>query len=115
MNFQEYKISMKDVYKNFSTLIKQILEKALTDNDFRYQQIQSREKSSSTLHRKLESEELLESNEIESKIKDLAAWRIIFYFDNYIQSLLNSDVIKNEFDIEPDSYKLFNVAAGYGT
>jgi hypothetical protein len=40
MNFQEYKTSMKDVYKNFSTLIKQILEKALTDNDFRYQQIQ---------------------------------------------------------------------------
>lgn len=109
MNFQEYQTSKQALYKKFSGLVHRLLENALTDNGFKCQQIQSREKCPKKLKTKLEQKNLLTSEEIEIKVKDLAGCRVIFYFNNDIETFLASELIKNEFEIEPESYKLFNV------
>lgn len=107
MNLEEYKTSKIDQYKRFSETVAKILDIILTANDFKVQQIQSREKPVDSLAKKLEKRGLLESNNIENEIKDLAGCRIIFYYNSDIDRYAASALVQDNFKIVPKSYKKY--------
>ncbi len=108
MHFNEYQKTKKELYKRFSELVATTLKNILTDANFVPQQIQAREKSLQSLYRKLLDNKLTKSRTIEKKIKDLAGCRVIFYYNDDMELFLRSNVIEKDFEIEPESYKLFN-------
>jgi ppGpp synthetase/RelA/SpoT-type nucleotidyltranferase len=80
MRFDDYEKSYVSVYAEFAVTVKFILEKAIgqTSGIPRPQSVHCRAKSPASLKPKLEERGLLESESIETEVKDLAGVRLIF-------------------------------------
>lgn len=108
MNFREYSGSEYDLYEEFARTVREIVCTALhhSDSASRMQATQARAKSPKSLRKKLEMCGLLESDQIEAEIKDLAGCRLIFYTNNDVNGFLDSRLIPDNFEIDWDESKI---------
>jgi ppGpp synthetase/RelA/SpoT-type nucleotidyltranferase len=108
MKFSDYEKQYEIVYAEFAETVKFILEKAITaiDGIPRPQSIQCRVKSAASLKPKLAARGLLESDSIESEIRDLAGARLIFYTNTDVDRFLNSRLIPENFQIDRDATRV---------
>jgi ppGpp synthetase/RelA/SpoT-type nucleotidyltranferase len=108
MNFDAYEKQHAALYAEFAGTIELILEKAIagTGGIPRPQSIQCRAKSPASLKHKLEDRRLLESDSIETEIRDLAGARLIFYTNTDVDRFLNSRLIPENFQIDRDATRV---------
>ncbi len=108
MNFKQYVDKGQLAYDAFAKTIRGIIEVVLETESaiVRPQQIQTRAKSKSSLARKLSERGLTKSRSIETKIKDLAGVRLIFYTNTDVDQFLNSRLLQDNFDIDYDESKI---------
>lgn len=103
---------LKELYGNFSFIIKFILENLLCKNGFKYQAVTCREKSERSLRNKLNAIKEIKSVK---DIDDLAGCRIIFYLDGDIQRVIQCylrdefEVVKPNLKYSKDSYNAFHL------
>jgi ppGpp synthetase/RelA/SpoT-type nucleotidyltranferase len=95
MNFPEYESGGKALYEELAQLVKTVIEGAVAEREDlpRLQAVQARAKGLKSLKRKLEKRGILESNEIEESIKDLAGARVILYSNIDVDRFLRGRVI----------------------
>ena len=112
MNFGEYEKNYQ-LYAEFAAAIQSILQKAIScKKDVpRPQSIQCRAKDPTHLKPKLEDRGLLNSEKIETEIKDLAGARIIFYTTGDVDKFLNSRVVTENFDVDHGATKIHHPTA----
>lgn len=91
---------LKELYENFSFVIKFILENLLCKNGFKYQAVTFREKSERSLRNKLNTIKRIKSVK---DIDDLAGCRIIFYLDEDIERIVW--YLQNEFIVVKENLK----------
>jgi ppGpp synthetase/RelA/SpoT-type nucleotidyltranferase len=103
MNLDEYAKERRAHYAEFAETVRRILEKAIaTDGGaVRLQSVQCRAKSVKSLKHRLEEKGLLGSQTIETDRRDLAGVRLIFYTNTDVDRFRRSDVIQQNFIIEP--------------
>jgi ppGpp synthetase/RelA/SpoT-type nucleotidyltranferase len=107
MNFQDYEREFYFRYGEFAEIIKLILEKAIETSGIpRPQSIQHRAKSLKSLKDRLEEIGKLDSESIERERRDLAGARVIFYINTDVERFLNSRLIFDNFEIEPDATRI---------
>jgi ppGpp synthetase/RelA/SpoT-type nucleotidyltranferase len=108
MRLDDYEKRHGTVYAEFAETVKFLLEKAIdqTTGIPRPQSIQCRAKSAESLKPKLQERGLLESESIETEIKDLAGARLIFYTNTDVDRFLNSRLIPENFEIDRDATKI---------
>jgi ppGpp synthetase/RelA/SpoT-type nucleotidyltranferase len=109
MNIIEYEQRYVSVYTEFAVVVRGILSKAIDaarDGVPIPQSIQCRAKDPSHLRPKLEARGLIESNEIEHEIKDLAGARLIFYTNTDVDRFLNSGLVWENFAVEEDQTRV---------
>src|SRR4051794_27249068 len=108
MNYDQYVQEGYLQYELFARIVAAILQSAIDDSaqDFRLQQIKFRAKGNDSLRRKLEERALLESQAIESELKDLAGCRLVFYTNTDIDRFLNSRLIFENFKVDFDGSKI---------
>lgn len=108
MKFSDYEKQYEIVYGEFAETVKFILEKTITATDAipRPQSIQCRVKSAASLKPKLAARGLLESDSIESEIRDVAGARPIFYTNTDVDRFLNSRLIPENFQIDRDATRV---------
>jgi ppGpp synthetase/RelA/SpoT-type nucleotidyltranferase len=99
MNLKEYENTKKEVYKNYSSIVRKILLTAIDPSEYRILQIQNREKSTESLIKKLTPLSMLQSESIELEIKDLAGCRIIFYLNGDVDKFFHSSIIQDNFAV----------------
>src|SRR5260221_390503 len=103
MNIDQYQNEHELRYKAFAEIIKSILDKAISASEPgvpRPQAMQYRAKAASSLKPKLERRGILDSDAIETQIKDLAGVRVIFYTDTDVDRFLASRLIPESFEVE---------------
>lgn len=110
MNYDEYVREGHLQYEAFAGTVAAILQAAIDDRgeDFHLQQISSRAKSETSLHRKLKERGLLELQTIETELKDLAGCRLVFYTNTDVDRFLNSRLIPENFRIDFDGSKIYH-------
>ncbi len=108
MRFDDYEKSYETVYAEFAETVKFILEKAIGQASGipRPQSVQCRAKSAASLKPKLQERGRLESDSIETEVKDLAGVRLIFYTNTDVNRFLNSRLIPENFAIDRDATKI---------
>jgi ppGpp synthetase/RelA/SpoT-type nucleotidyltranferase len=108
MRLDDYEKKYAAIYADFAAAIRFILEKAIGESDGvpRPQSIQCRAKSAASLRPKLQDRGLLESQSIETEIKDLAGARLIFYTNTDVDRFLNSRLIFDNFEIDREATKI---------
>src|SRR2546430_3471072 len=101
MKFDDYEKTYVSTYTEFAELVRSLLEDAseITEGVPRLQSTQARGKDVTSLKLKLEERGLLESERIESEIKDLAGVSLIFYTNTDVDRFLGSDLIPDTFDV----------------
>lgn len=106
MNFDDYQRVGQTHYARLADTVARILEVVL-DNvpDIRVQQIQSRAKSVNSLGTKLDDRNVVEGNDIEASVKDLAGCRIICYTNADVARLVSSRIIGDNFEVDWDRTK----------
>ena len=100
----------RERYEKFSSKIREILEEKLRVNKIKSQAVQNRAKDLISLRNKLKENNSL----IKKDIEDLAACRVIFYFEEDMDKFAN--LIKDEFEVvrrkdklSPDDYNSIHV------
>jgi hypothetical protein len=108
MNFEQFIHEKRALYEAFARTVAAIVQAAVNNHpkEFRLQQIQSRAKDPTSLQRKLTERGLLESDNIEGELKDLAGCRLIFYTNTDVDCFLNSRLIFDNFVIDFDGSKI---------
>ena len=108
MDFREYSETGYDLYSEFASTVRKIAGIALDESHSpsRLQASQARAKSPQSLRKKLEMRGLLDSDDIENEIKDLAGCRLIFYTNNDVNQFLASRLITDNFDVDWDKSKI---------
>ncbi len=108
MRFDDYEKSYGSVYAEFAETVKFILEKAIghTNGIPLPQSVQCRAKSVASFKPKLQERGLLESESVETEVKDLAGARLIFYTNTDVDRFLNSRLIPENFEIDRDATKI---------
>lgn len=108
MRFDDYEKRYGTVYAEFPQTVKFILEKAIgqMSGSPRPQSVQCRAKSAASLKPKLQERDLLESDSIETEVKDLAGVRLIFYTNMDVDRFRNSRLIPENFEIDRDATKI---------
>jgi ppGpp synthetase/RelA/SpoT-type nucleotidyltranferase len=108
MRLDEYEKGYATTYADFAETIRFILENAIGEANGvpRPQSIQCRAKSAASLRPKLQQRGLIESESIETEIKDLAGARLIFYTNTDVDRFLNSRLIFDNFDVDRDATKI---------
>lgn len=99
----------RELYKNFSKMIVNILEELLNKNNIQYQMVSSRVKEKESLRTKLLENKSLSNLTSISELDDLAGCRVIFYFDSEINKFMNLvykrfTVVKNNLHYTEDDY-----------
>ena len=104
MNFKEYTETGYDLYAEFTDTVASIIRGAMELEDARSRllPIQRRAKDQQSLRKKLEDRGILDENDIENSIKDLAGCRLIFYTNNDINKFLSSRLIVDNFNVDFD-------------
>ncbi len=108
MNLNDYETKYFPIYKAFSETVRFILKKAILAADILPlpQSIQCRAKEIESLRRRLTEEDKLETQTLERDRRDLAGARIIFYTNNDVNCFVQSSLIHDNFEVEPDSTKI---------
>ncbi|HXK28359.1 MAG TPA: RelA/SpoT domain-containing protein [Candidatus Binatia bacterium] len=102
MRLDEYERASKQVYEDFAKFIGTSLREALLAHDqIRLQHVQHRSKSLKSLRQKLAKVGVTQDEaHIESKIKDLAGCRLVFYTNSDVSRFLQSGIINEVFEID---------------
>jgi ppGpp synthetase/RelA/SpoT-type nucleotidyltranferase len=102
VNFEDYERRHQAAYAEFAAVVRDIFLKAIaaTDGVSPPQSIQCRAKEAARLKPKLQDRGLLDSQLIETEIKDLAGIRLIFYTNTDVDRFLNSQLISDNFDVD---------------
>ncbi len=110
MNLNDYETKYSAIYKAFAETVHFILKKAfLTAESLpRPQSIQYRAKEIESLRRRLAEEGKLSTQALELDRRDLAGVRIIFYTNNDVNRFIQSSLIHDNFEVEPDSTKIYH-------
>ena len=91
MNLEEFEKEGRSVYEELARTIRSIIETvASRSSDYRIQQVQCRAKGVSSLRQKLIDHDALESDQIETVIKDLAGCRAILYTNADVKSFVSA-------------------------
>ena len=108
MNYDDYVREGRLQYEAFARIVAAILEAAIADSgqDFNLQQASYRAKSDTSLQRKLDEGGLLDSQAIETELKDLAGCRLVFYTNTDVDRFLKSRLIPENFNIDFDGSKI---------
>ena len=108
MRFDDYEKKYAAIYAEYAEIVKFILEKAIGEaaSIRRPQSVQCRAKSATSLKPKLQERGFLESESVETEIKDLAGVRLIFYMNSDVDRFLNSRLIAENFEIDRDAIKI---------
>ncbi len=108
MNLENYANSGIADFRAFAGIVASILTAALQPHKqtYRIWQIQHREKSVTSLERKLKERGLRECATIENEIKDLAGCRIVFYVNSDVDKFLQSGIIRDNFLIDWSESKI---------
>jgi ppGpp synthetase/RelA/SpoT-type nucleotidyltranferase len=108
MNIEEYERYKQRDYKDFARLVAFILTTALKNEGdaFRLWAVQEREKDLIKLKKKLGDRGLLQHQNIEAEIKDLAGCRLVFYSNDDVDKFLNSRIVRDNFDVDWDKSKI---------
>jgi ppGpp synthetase/RelA/SpoT-type nucleotidyltranferase len=108
MNYDDFVGRERPRYEVFSQAVASIVQAAIAESPekIRLQQITSRAKSATSLHRKLTERDLLKSDSIETELKDLAGCRLIFYTNSDINLFLNSRLIFENFAVDFDGSQI---------
>ncbi len=100
MNLTEYEAKYRVTYCAFAKWVKDRLTEAISDSPFatRLHAAQARAKTPESVKRKLMDRNLLDSDQIEEELKDLAGVRLIFYTNTdkirFVRSQLIDDNLK---------------------
>src|SRR3990167_3450090 len=102
MRLDEYERASKQGYEDFAKFIGTSLREALLAHDqIRLQHVQHRSKSLKSLRQKLAKVGVTQDEaHIESKIKDLAGCRLVFYTNSDVSRFLQSGIINEVFEID---------------
>ena len=108
MNLNDYERKYFSIYEAFAETVRFILKKALlaADNLPPPQSIQCRAKGLASLRRRLSEEGKQGTQALELERRDLAGVRLIFYTNNDVDRVLESQLISENFEIEWDSTKI---------
>jgi ppGpp synthetase/RelA/SpoT-type nucleotidyltranferase len=108
LNYEQFTHEQRTLYEAFARTVVSILQAAIDNHpkEFQLQQTQSRAKDPASLQRKLTERGLLESDNIEGELKDLAGRRLIFYTNTDVDRFLNSRLIFENFVIDFDGSKI---------
>ena len=114
MNVDDYEKEYFSTYEAFATTVQFILKKALVAAEGlpHPQSIQSRAKGMTSLRRRLAEIDKADSQTLELDRRDLAGVRLIFYTNNDVERFLNSQLIRENFEIEADSTKIHHPTPG---
>lgn len=100
MNLTEYEKSGRALYAEFAAAVAAILRAALTkEGNLNVQLVTTRAKDVGSLAKKLADREILDSQTIETEIKDLAGCRIVLYTNTDVARLSQSRLIHENFDV----------------
>lgn len=100
MDFKEFEREGRAKYAVFAKTVASILTAAISaDEGYRLQQVKDRAKLTTSLQKKLEERGLTATVTLENDIKDLAGCRVIFYTNSDVTRLINSGIIKQNFDV----------------
>jgi ppGpp synthetase/RelA/SpoT-type nucleotidyltranferase len=104
MNYEQFIGGERAKFEAFSQTVASIIQAAIDDSSetFRLQQITARAKTPVSLHRKLTERKLLQSENIEAELKDLAGCRLVFYTNADVDRFLQSRLIFENFNIDFD-------------
>jgi len=110
VNLNDYENKYFSIYEAFAQTVRFILKKALeaADNLPRPQSTQSRAKGIESLRRRLAEEGKLDTQTLELDRRDLAGARLIFYTNNDVDRFLASPLIRDNFEIEEDSIRIYH-------
>ena len=102
MTFDEYEASSRKKYAEFAAFVAAAVSEPLAgSNDIRLQHVQHRSKDPQSLRGKLEKLGIAPDDpDIESKIKDLAGCRLVFYTNADVSRFVASGQISELFDID---------------
>lgn len=108
MDLSDYQSKYFSIYEAFASTVRFILEQALQAAEGlpRPQSIQSRAKRVESLRLRLTEIGKLDTQMLERDRRDLAGVRLIFYTNNDVERFLGSALIRENFEIEPDSTKI---------
>lgn len=108
MNYDQFVREERPHYEMFARTVAEILQAAVDakPRDFRLQQIKFRAKGSISLKRKLNERGLIDSDAIETDLKDLAGCRLVFYTNTDVDRFLSSRLIFENFAVDFDGSKI---------
>ena len=114
MNFREYVEGQKPLYAAFAETVEAIISAALSARtDIASPLLTAhRAKAEKSLRRKLEARRLLQSDSIETHIKDLAGCRLVFYTDSDKEAFLRSGIVFDNFTVDRDETKVHHPVPG---
>lgn len=106
MTFDEY-IQRRPLFTDFASTIAKVIEAAVAARPEipRPLVIQHRAKDEAKLKHKLNQRGILESDDIELLIKDLAGCRLVFYTNPAVDGFLRSQIVFDNFDVQTDETK----------
>ena len=100
MNLDEYERKGRALYAEFAANVAGILTTAIeAEGGFRLQQVANRAKQADSLRRKLAERGIDATEILESKIKDLAGCRVVFYTNNDVSRFINSGIVNETFEV----------------
>ncbi len=110
MNLDDYEKKYYSVYKAFAEAVRFILEQALlAAKDLpRPHAIQCRAKDMGSVWRRLDEAGKLDTQTLELERRDFAGARLIFFTNNDVDRFLASSLIRDNFEIEEDSTRIFH-------
>ncbi len=102
MNLHEYEAQYSPLYKEFAEFVKTEITDAIASSHLasRLLVAQARAKDPASLEGKLKKNDLVNSNKIETEIKDLAGVRLIFYTNADVYCLTHEKIIYDIFSVE---------------
>ena len=108
MNIDDYQMKYFTVYEELSRTVGFILDKALIAEGSlpRPQSVQCRAKEVDSLRRRLVETDNLDTQTLELDRRDLAGARIIFYTNNDVDRFISSPLLRQNFEIEEDSFRI---------
>lgn len=113
MNLQEYEQGGQALYAEFCEIVADLLRRALENEPgYRLQQIQHRAKGVASLRARLEQQDALGADAIETLRKDLAGCRVVFYTNNDVNRFATSGLLGDLFEIDWDRSKFHQPGPG---
>lgn len=117
MDINEYAASGQALYEDLAKTVTEILEQAVGAAGLQASRPQSqyRAKNADRLRARLQEKDQASAPNIEEVRKDLAGCRLIFYTNGDLNEFLQSDILRENFDIDFDSSRIHHPVAKDGS